>query len=119
MDFEKTSKNAEDDLKSKLDAYSLVNDQLRGDPSLLGRPNIYARNILHEELGYFGPVETRYRLDTETRDRLIAHARQDAALASFAVSELEERVKREAFKTRVYVTILAVALAIVVGFLAA
>lgn len=37
-------------------------------------------NVLHEELGYYGPPDSpTYELDDETRNRLLAHARQDIA----------------------------------------
>ncbi|WP_110804600.1 hypothetical protein [Rhodobacter viridis] len=40
------------------------------------------RNVLHEELGRFGSWDGAiYDLDDETRDRLLAHARQDSASA--------------------------------------
>lgn len=41
-----------------------------------------ARNVLHEELGYFGPPERQpYLLSEETKDTLLVHARQDASHA--------------------------------------
>jgi len=45
-----------------------------------------ARNILHEELGYFTDEQTVYHLDEPTRDRLIAHTRQDAAHSVLAAA---------------------------------
>jgi len=40
------------------------------------------QNILREEIGYFGPWEGAiYSFDQETRDRLLAHCRQDTASA--------------------------------------
>ncbi len=43
---------------------------------------IVAKNVLHEELGYFGTEHLYdYDLDDETKGRLLAHARQDAAHA--------------------------------------
>lgn len=44
------------------------------------------RNILQHELGDFGEWDgLQYKLDDETRDRLLAHARQDAAAALLLV----------------------------------
>ncbi|MPZ30445.1 MAG: hypothetical protein GEV13_05525 [Rhodospirillales bacterium] len=41
---------------------------------------LVAKNILHEELGYFGTDHLLdYDLDSETKGRLLAHCRQDAA----------------------------------------
>lgn len=52
-----------------------------------------ARNILHEELGYFKSKSTDYTLDEVTRDRLLAHARQDAAHALIATLTTGRNVK--------------------------
>ena len=39
-------------------------------------------NIMREEIGFFGPWEgAPYDFDQQTRDRLLAHVRQDAASA--------------------------------------
>jgi hypothetical protein len=40
-----------------------------------------ARNVLHQDLGYFGEEPDTYSLSEDTRDRLLAHARQDASHA--------------------------------------
>ena len=41
----------------------------------------FSKNVLHDDLGYFSDSDgTIYNLSDETRDRLIAHSRQDAAL---------------------------------------
>ncbi len=49
-----------------------------------------ARNVLQEDLGMFDDsVCHDYGLDETTRDRLIAHARQDAALAYYAAAKAE------------------------------
>jgi hypothetical protein len=55
--------------------------------------SIVARNILHEDLGRFDTRLRRYGLDDDTRDRLIAHARQDAAHALVNTATLLEQVK--------------------------
>lgn len=57
-----------------------------------------ARNVLHEELGYFdGPSGRNYQIDQDVRDRLIVHGRQDAAhalLNSITILEEISRLKR-------------------------
>jgi hypothetical protein len=40
---------------------------------------ITARNVLHSELGLFKDEQRVYHLDEATRDRLLAHDRQDTA----------------------------------------
>jgi hypothetical protein len=40
---------------------------------------ITARNVLHSELGLFKDEQRVYSLDEATRDRLLAHERQDTA----------------------------------------
>lgn len=52
-----------------------------------------AENILHKELGYFSDPLAEYSLDQETRDRLLAHARQDAAHALIIALRLSNEVK--------------------------
>jgi hypothetical protein len=57
-----------------------------------------ARHILHEELGYYADAATAqraYHLDDETRDRLIAHARQDSSHAIFAIASLASEMRRK------------------------
>ena len=52
------------------------------------RGELISRATLKHELGDFGDWDGEsYTLDTLTRDRLIAHARQDAALACHLASE--------------------------------
>jgi hypothetical protein len=54
------------------------------------------RNILREEIGHFGPWDGQvYHFDAQTRDRLLAHGRQDAASA-FAMARSAFREAREA-----------------------
>lgn len=44
-----------------------------------------ARNVLRDDLGEFeDSIKFEYDLDVKTRDRLIAHTRQDAAMAYYA-----------------------------------
>lgn len=56
-----------------------------GGPSVSTEENLsnaLGRNILREEIGYFGKWDgERYNFDKETRDRLAAHSRQDIAAA--------------------------------------
>jgi hypothetical protein len=52
-----------------------------------------ARNILHEELGYFEGDLPRYGLDDATRDRLLAHIRQDVAHSVYAATVAGRKVK--------------------------
>ena len=43
----------------------------------------FSKNVLHDELGYFSDSDETnaiYNLSDQTRDRLIAHTRQDAAM---------------------------------------
>jgi hypothetical protein len=42
---------------------------------------VIARNTLHEDLGRYSSGGHCYNLDQDTRDRLLVHARQDAAHA--------------------------------------
>lgn len=53
-----------------------------GDDTRAARNAATARNVLHEELGFFGEWDgAKYDLDDQVRDRLLAHTRQDAAHA--------------------------------------
>lgn len=51
-----------------------------------------ARNVLHEELGYYGEMGQEYRLSKQTSDILLAHARQDAAHALANTTTLLKQV---------------------------
>lgn len=54
------------------------------------------QNILREELGYFGDwTGSGYKLDQTTRDRLLAHSRQDIA-ATFGIADSALRYAYEA-----------------------
>lgn len=53
-----------------------------------------AQNVLHEDLGYFRSKSTEYSLDQGARDKLLAHARQDAAHAVYAASTAAREVRR-------------------------
>ncbi|RUZ76916.1 hypothetical protein EN943_15660 [Mesorhizobium sp. M7A.F.Ca.US.006.01.1.1] len=66
------------DIKAALAAHK----ELVGKPSVEQANGIVACSGLHGELGYLDDgVPTVYSLDEDTRDRLIVHARQDAAHA--------------------------------------
>ncbi|MBX4952114.1 MULTISPECIES: hypothetical protein [Rhizobium] len=57
-----------------------------------------ARFVLKEDLCELkNDWPTSYGLDEDTRDRLIAHARQDAALAYYSSSNAKKEVKRLRF----------------------
>ncbi len=53
-----------------------------------------ARFGLKDDLGEFEGWQTVYDLDTATRDRLIAHARQDAAMAYYSSNNTKKEVRR-------------------------
>lgn len=53
-----------------------------GDPKLEDQiRQAIAKNLLDEDLGLYGDPPRYYDLDQATRDRLLVHARQDAAHA--------------------------------------
>jgi len=56
--------------------------------------HIVARNVLHSELGRYADDQPIYHLDQDTRDRLLVHARQDAAEALCQVRSLMDEVHR-------------------------
>ncbi|TAT69986.1 hypothetical protein [Rhizobium ruizarguesonis] len=104
--MEKTT--AEADLKTKLTAIrSLGGKQREVDAAI-------ARNILHEELGQFSNPQRVYQLDEATRDRLIAHGRQDAAHALLAIGSVELNVAKLNRK----LTLVIVLLVILIGLMA-
>jgi hypothetical protein len=61
------------------------------DANALNR--VVARNVLHEDLGRFKGRLHAYHLNDDVRDRLLAHARQDAAHALCNTSSLLDQVK--------------------------
>ena len=63
-----------------------------------------ARNVLHEDLGYYRSKTTDYLLDEGVRDKLLAHARQDAAHAVYAANTAATEVR----KLRLFLFCLAV-----------
>lgn len=54
---------------------------------------VVARNVLHEDLGRYEGHLHVYNLSDDARDRLLAHARQDAAHALCNTSSLLDQVK--------------------------
>lgn len=74
-----------------------------------------ARNILHEELGYFSDPQTGYNLDEGTRNRLLAHARQDAAHAVLSLGTLSADVRKLQRSAKVIIALLAVLIVAVVA----
>jgi hypothetical protein len=54
---------------------------------------IVAKNILQEELGLFRDHQRTYGLDPETRNRLLVHARQDAAHAVLNTSSVLDQLR--------------------------
>ena len=56
---------------------------------------IVAKNVLHDELGYFSDSDDDdYGLDETTRDRLIAHGRQDAAHTLINTMDLMKAISK-------------------------
>jgi hypothetical protein len=66
--------------------------EMGGDQS--ERDAAIARNVLHEDLGYYDKRQFIYDLDEATRDRLITHARQDAAHAVISVSSIQKQLRK-------------------------
>ncbi|MGG3814203.1 hypothetical protein ABEV34_21525 [Methylorubrum rhodesianum] len=64
-----------------------------------------ARGTLYGDLGYEGSNQSFYDLDEPTRDRLLAHARQDAAHALCNTTSLLKRLR--SVERLMYVSILA------------
>jgi hypothetical protein len=55
--------------------------------------HLTAKSVLHTDLGHHSDDLRIYHLDVDTRDRLIAHARQDAAQAVCHASTLMDEVR--------------------------
>lgn len=77
----------EDHLRQQL---AFAKDMGARDGSILN--SIVAKNVLHEDLGRFDSFLPRYNLDEDTRDRLIVHARQDAAHAVINTAALLDQL---------------------------
>ncbi len=72
--------------------------------------NEAARHNLDQDLGNEEGSNYSYDIDQETRDRLIAHARQDASLAAMLANE----ALKESRYTKAHVRIAIVLLAILI-----
>jgi hypothetical protein len=68
----------------------------------------FGRNILHEDLDYIGDgsPKTVYSLDDDTRDRLIAHCRQDVAMSYAAISNLRKEMRNLRFQLSLSVLVI-------------
>jgi len=63
--------------------------------SIKKNANLIARNVMQEDTGVFGgPVDISYDFDDATRDRLIAHTRQDAANAMILGSDAIDGIEK-------------------------
>jgi hypothetical protein len=56
--------------------------------------HIVSRNVLERDLGRYSDFLPAYHLDEDTRDRLLAHGRQDAAETLCHVSTLMDEVHK-------------------------
>lgn len=95
-----SSEVAEDDLRTTFRTIDIIGRHMPGENTDHQKANAVARNILHEDLGYFGEPESSYRLDEKTRDRLIAHARQDASNSMTLIMDLSNHIQTIENKTR-------------------
>ncbi|QND42398.1 hypothetical protein HB770_11755 [Rhizobium leguminosarum bv. viciae] len=78
-------------VKLDLDSIKSVNGKVTQD----AKEASFAQHILKEDLGELkNDWLAVYSLDEDTRDRLIAHARQDAALACASSANTKKEVKR-------------------------
>lgn len=75
-----------------------------------------SRNVLHEELGYFGPGVQGYAIDDRTRDILLVHGRQDAAHAALNSSSVLQQ-NRSLMRMTLALLGLHIVLIALVGFL--
>ena len=72
---------ADEELKAALNAIKLIPASKRQKKKLGW--SALSKNVLHDDLGYYSDsadTNAIYNLSDETRDRLIAHIRQDAAM---------------------------------------
>jgi hypothetical protein len=84
-----TEERAEQDYLRQVKAQQIIDKAVGGDGwhAESGSNEALGQNILREEIGYFGPWEgPNYSFDQETRDRLLAHGRQDVA-STFAMAK--------------------------------
>jgi len=78
-----------------------------------------SRNVLHEELGYFGEFSSVYTLSNETKTVLLVHGRQDASYAAANTSSILKELQevRVTIRRQNYLLIFC-ALLLLVGFFA-
>ena len=69
-----------------------------------------ARNILHEDLGYYSEVPRDYGTDAALICRLAAHARQDAAHAVANTDTIMDELRRVKRRLWVVIALLVVVL---------
>ncbi|MGG7644235.1 hypothetical protein ACQ5SP_05440 [Rhodovulum sp. YNF3179] len=99
-DSEETSEQRAEQAYQRSSALFSAMDNEVGGAGWLAEDNsnvALGQNVLREEIGFFGPYEgPEYHFYEETRNRLIAHGRQDTASA-FAMAR---SAFREAFWAR-------------------
>ena len=101
---------AEEGLKAAIAAHKAL-----GRRDTTSDNNVVAQNILEGDLGYFRDAGiAQYDLDEEARDRLIAHARQDAALAVLNSASLLAEVARMRRRQRITMVLLLVVVGLLV-----
>lgn len=80
--------------KQAMDASLKATITVEGKISPEAYESTFARMTLKEDLGELGSEwQSVYALDDTTRDRLIAHTRQDAAMNYVAIVELRKQIK--------------------------
>jgi hypothetical protein len=101
---------AEEALKSTLDA---MKGWAAPDADTSSTANsIVARNVLQEDLGLYEDHQPDYHLDQETRDRLIAHTRQDAAHAlvnTIRLMQAVSKLERQFMNVRIGIIVICTA----------
>ena len=98
-----SSEEAEKDFQQRTRIHQSVDQAVGGNGWIAEDRNntSLGQNILREEIGYFGTWDgARYNLDQETRDRLLAHIRQDVA-SSFAMARSAFREAHQARRVAV------------------
>lgn len=84
-----TKENGEEDLRRRLHTAREIHGPNEDWDRVANQ--IVAQNVLHSDLGYHSDYLPTYALDNATRDRLLAHARQDAAhVVSNTISLMRE-----------------------------
>lgn len=100
---------ASESLKSALRGHAAF-----GPRSTTENNDVIARNILHGDLGHFRDEGFQeYNLDERARDRLIAHARQDAALAVLNSASILDELARVRRRQRIMILLLVAAVVLV------